>query len=107
MESFTNYSCYLLIKDTLTFLLTTAGLIIAGLGLATWKKQIKGSKEFETAYNLHYAILRLRDAIKHVRNPGIWPSESNEALKYAKTKYPSISEVDLEKKSHAYVYEMR
>lgn len=30
---------YIIIKDILTGLLTLTGLIIAGMGLATWKKQ--------------------------------------------------------------------
>jgi hypothetical protein len=107
MENFINQSCYLFTKDIITFLLTTAGLVIASTGLATWKKQVKGTKEFETAYSLRYSILKLRNAVKHVRNPAIWPSESYEALQYSKTKYPSKSNEDIEKNSHAYVYEMR
>lgn len=90
-----------------TFLLTLAGLIIAGMGLATWKKQIKGTREFETAYNLHYAVLKLRNAIKNVRNPAIFPSESNRAVKYSKEKYPEKSEEDIKKDANSSVYEMR
>lgn len=107
MENFINQSTYIFIKDLITFILTTAGIIIAGIGLATWKKQIKGTKEFETAYNLHYSILKLRDAIKNVRNPAIWPSENQKALEYSKSKYPNKSREDIENNSHAYVYEMR
>lgn len=102
-----NYLCDISIKDIATFLFTAIGLIIAGMGLATWKKQIKGTKEFETAYNLHYSVLKLRDAIKHVRNPMIWPSESNKALQHSKTKYPEKSAEDMGKNSYAHVYEMR
>ncbi|MDO8469470.1 MAG: hypothetical protein Q7S84_00425 [bacterium] len=98
---------YSFIKDLITFLFTLAGLIIAGIGLATWKKQIKGLKEFEAAYDLHFSILKLRDAIKHVRNPAIFPFESLKAVQYAKTKYPEKSDSEMEKDSHLYVYEMR
>lgn len=94
-------------KDIITFVLTAAGLIIAGMGLATWKKQIKGTKEFDTAYNLHYSILKLRNAIKHVRNPAIFPSESYKAIQYSTAKYPDKSKEEIEKSSHPYVYEMR
>lgn len=100
-------NCYLFIKDLLTFLLTVTGLVIAGMGLATWKKQIKGSKEFETAYNLHYSVLKMRNAIKHVRNPAIFSSESQKAVEYAKTKSPDESDGNIQKDSHSYVYEMR
>ena len=104
---FTDTSCYIFLKDFITFLFTGAGLIIAGMGLAIWKKQIKGTKEFDTAYNLHFSILKLRDAIKHVRHRAIFPSESYRAMEYAKTKYPDKSESEREKHSHEYVYEMR
>ena len=67
---------------------TFSGLVIAGFGLATWKKQIKGSKEFEAVHNLHFAMLKLREAIKHVRNPAIWPSESQRAVKFIKERSP-------------------
>lgn len=107
MEAFINQHPYIFIKDLATVILTIWGLIIAGRGLATWRKQIKGTKEFETGYNLHYAVLKLRDAIKHVRNPAIWPSENSKAIQYSKAKYPNKSETDIEKDSHAYVYEMR
>ena len=99
--------CWLLIKDVLTFILTIFGLYIAGSGLLTWKKQMKGTKEFETAYNLNYSILKLREALKQVRHPAIWPSESAKAIKFAREKYPEKSDSELEKDAHAYVYEMR
>lgn len=102
-----NQVWYLITKDIFTALFTLAGLIIAGMGLATWKKQIKGSKEFEVAHNLHFAMLKLREAIKHVRNPAIWPSESQRAVKFIKERNPEKSDEDLKKNEHAYVYEMR
>lgn len=102
-----NQDWYLITKDVLTALFTLAGLMIAGLGLATWKKQIKGSKEFETSHNLHFAMLKLREAIKHVRNPAIWPSESQRAVKFIKERNPEKSDEELRKNEQAYVYEMR
>jgi hypothetical protein len=100
-------SCWLLIKDVLTLILTIFGLYIAWSGLLTWKKQMKGTKEFETAYNLNYSILKLREAVNHVRHPAIWPSESAKAIKFAREKYPDKSDSELEKDTHGYVYEMR
>lgn len=105
---FINQSTYIFIKDLITFILTIAGMIIAGIGLFTWKKQIRGTKEFETSYNLNYSILKLRDALTHVRNPMIWNNEFTKALEYFKNKYPNkINEQDLEKNSSVYVYQMR
>lgn len=100
-------SFWLLIKDILTFLFTAIGLYIAYSGLLTWKKQMRGTKDFETAYNLNYSILKLREALKHVRHPAIWPSESAKAVKFAREKYPDKSDSELEKDTHGYVYEMR
>ena len=102
-----NQDWYLITKDILTALFTFAGLVIAGFGLATWKKQIKGSKEFEAVHNLHFAMLKLREAIKHVRNPAVWPSESQRAVKFIKERNPEKSDEELKKNEHAYVYEMR
>ena len=99
--------CYLVIKDIITFILTAFGLYIAGAGLWTWKKQITGNKEFEAAYDLNYAILELREAVKYVRHPIIWPSESLTAVQYAKNKYPDRAEEEIDKGQNAYVYEMR
>jgi len=105
---FINQSTYLFIKDLITFVLTIAGIIIASKGLSTWKKQIKWNKENEISYNLNYSILKLRDAIKHVRNPAIWNSENYKAIQYFKNKYPNRKDDEnLEKNSSIYVYEMR
>lgn len=52
-------------------------------------------------------MLKLREAIKHVRNPAIWPSESQRAVKFIKEKNPEKSDDELKKNEHAYVYEMR
>lgn len=95
-------------KDILTSILTIWGLVIASKGLSTWKKQIKGSKYFETSYNLNYSVLKLRAAIKSVRNPAIWPAETYAASKYFKNKYPDKVEAgDSNPNSNGYVYEMR
>ncbi len=103
-----NEPVYNYIKDLFTLALSITGLIIAGQGLSTWKKQIKGGREFEIAYNLHLSTLKLRDAIKHVRNPAIWNAESYEAIQYFKKKHPDRKDdQNIEKNSSVYVYEMR
>lgn len=105
---FVNGQLYNLIKDITTLLITAAGLLIASIGLYTWKKQIKGTKEFETFYTIHYSVLKLRDAIKHVRNPAIWNEEFAKASEWYTKKYPERSGTsEIEENSAAYVYEMR
>lgn len=96
---------YLLVKDILTGGFTLAGLVIAGRGLAAWKKQTKGVKEIDAVYNLNFSILKLRDAIKHVRNPAIWPSETQRAVKFLKEKYSEKPEKEVD--ANIAVYEMR
>ena len=106
--NFTEGQIYILIKDSITFLLTAAGILLASRGLSTWREQMKGTKEFDASYNLNYAVLKLRDAIRHVRNPAIWNAESNRAIRYAKEKYPERSnDPEIAKDSTKYVYEMR
>lgn len=107
MESITETQPYLIIKDILTLILTITGLVIAGVGLFTWKKQIKGTKEFDTAYSLNYSVLKLREAIKNVRNPAIWLPETDRAKKYTKERNPERTNDFIESNSHVLVYEMR
>jgi hypothetical protein len=103
----TNQPLYLLIKDILTLAITVAGLIIAGKGLSTWSKQIKGGKEFEIGYNLNYAVLKIRKAISYVRNPAIWNSEMENAKEDYKLKHPNSSNEDQEKNANSHVYVLR
>ena len=105
---FTASSGYTFIKDLITLALTVAGLITANKGLFTWKDQFNYNKEAEIANGLKFSVLKLRDAIKHVRNPAIWNTESYEAIQRFKNKYPDrANDKDLEKNANGYVYEMR
>lgn len=105
---FINRPTISLAKDLITVILTIVGLLIARSGLLTWKRQVKGVKEFEIAYNLNYSLLKLREAIKHVRNPFIWNAENSKALQHFKNKYSdSSNNEDLKRNSDTYVYEMR
>jgi len=102
-----NSPFYELLKDVITAVVSVGVFVVAWKGLKTWKEQITGVKAYEIAYNLHYSILKLRDAVRHVRNPGIWPSESRQAIQYARAKYPEKSPEKIEEDSRPYVYEMR
>jgi hypothetical protein len=98
---------YALAKDALQTSLAIIGVWIAASGLNTWKKQIKGSKEMNAAHDLHLSTLKLREAIKHVRNPWRWPSEDERAIKFLKEKYPGKSDEELKKDAESGVYEVR
>lgn len=95
---FVNQPTYIFIKDLITFLLTIIGMIIAGGGLFTWKKQIKG----DTARRLYKSVLKLREAISYVRNPFISIAEQNNAIKQAEKE-----NIVLEIKSSNIVYYFR
>lgn len=69
-----------LIKDIVTIVATVAGAIIAGYGVDTWRKQLKGKTEYELARRLLKAVYKLREAIKIVRNPFIPSGEVYQAL---------------------------
>ncbi|MGH7141032.1 MAG: hypothetical protein ACREGH_00145 [Minisyncoccia bacterium] len=75
---------YLLAKDLGYFVVAALGLIVAYRGLHTWKEQIRGNVEYETARRLYKAVLKTRDTISYVRNPWIPAAESQEAQE----KYP-------------------
>lgn len=95
---FVNQPTYIFIKDLITLVLTIAGMIIAGGGLSTWKKQIKG----DTARRLYKSVLKLREAISYVRNPFISITEQNNAIKQAEKE-----NISLEMKSSNIVYYFR
>jgi type IV secretory pathway VirB2 component (pilin) len=58
-----------LIKDIVTGLAAATAAVIGVLGLRTWKAQLKGKTEYETARSLLRCVYRVRDAMRVVRNP--------------------------------------
>ncbi len=63
------------IKDLLVSFGAGIGTIIAIIGLRTWRKQIAGKAEYETARRLLKNVYKLREAIAMVRNPFMFPEE--------------------------------
>lgn len=68
------------LKDVTVTLASIAGVIIAYLGLATWRRQLKGKAEYELARRLLKAAFNVRDALTSVRNDLMAPSEVHTAL---------------------------
>lgn len=56
------------------------GVVVAYLGLVTWKRQLKGTAEYELARRMLSNTYRLRDAMRGVRQPWILPDEVVTAL---------------------------
>ena len=75
-------------KDLMTAIAAGIASIVAIVGLTTWKRQLKGTAEYDLARRVLEATYSLRDAIRHVRNPIIFSSEEYESLKKV---YPEVS----------------
>lgn len=66
------------LTDIITAIAAVGGLIIASIGLGTWKKQLRGTAEYELAKRLMLEVYQLRDALRSVRNPFLSVAEGNE-----------------------------
>lgn len=59
-------------------LATLIGVIIAAFGLSTWRKQLKGTYDYELAKKTLFSVYKLRDALKYVRQPFLSVGEASE-----------------------------
>ena len=67
-------------NDLQQILLTAApivALLIAWSGLNTWKRQLKGTHDFELSRRLLLTLYKCRDALKSARNSFLQPGESD------------------------------
>lgn len=69
------------IANSLVALATISGVAIAGFGLSTWRKQLKGTTEYELAKRLLLQVYRIRDAVGYVRQPFLMVGEAGEPKK--------------------------
>lgn len=67
--------------DILTMLAAIVAAGVAVYGVREWKRQLKGKTDYEVARRYLKDSLKLRDAIKFVRNPFIPVSEMQASLK--------------------------
>jgi hypothetical protein len=65
------------VTDYITAISAVIGIGIAGIGLSAWKKQLRGTSEYELAKKLMLEVYRLRDALQATRNPFLSISESD------------------------------
>jgi hypothetical protein len=71
------------IKDIATILSLGVAAFVAIVGLRTWRRQLKGTAEYELAKRVLKSVYRLRDALAQVRSPIITSGETEFALKDA------------------------
>lgn len=65
------------LTDYITALAAIIGVIFAGIGLTTWKKQLRGTSEYELAKKLMLQVYQLRNALQSTRHPFLSASEGN------------------------------
>jgi hypothetical protein len=64
-----------LVKDLLIACGAGVAIYVGLKGLSTWQRQHLGSMEHDVAKRILRASLKMRDAIRQVRNPAIWSGE--------------------------------
>ena len=70
-----------LAKDIILAISAAVAAFFAWRGLVTWRKEIKGKSEYETAKQVLKAVYRIREAFVYVRNPLKYRFEYPEKLR--------------------------
>lgn len=90
-----------LIKDITTIIAGCCAIYIGFSGLNSWKKQLKGTAEYDLSKRIITGLYSYRDTIKHVRNP-ILHNHEREAPPAEKAKNMNQTEIDFYGYSKAY-----
>ena len=72
-----------LLRDVAAGVAALGGLLIAALGLHTWRKQLKGHTEYELGRRLLRATYGLREEVSRVRSPFMSGGEIEHAVREA------------------------
>lgn len=64
-----------LTKDIISIIGTLGALIIGGLGLFTWSRQLKGTSEYELAKKAILSTYEVQQALQSVRDPMLYLSK--------------------------------
>jgi len=64
-----------LTKDVVSIIGTTGALSIGGLGLFTWRRQLRGTSEYEVAKKAILKTYQVQQALQSVRNPMLYLSK--------------------------------
>lgn len=90
-----------ILKDIITIIAACSAIFIGFSGLSSWKKQLKGTAEYNLSKRLITGLYSYRDAIKHVRNPALYNHE-REMPSQEQVKTMSKDEIDFYGYSKAY-----
>src|SRR5437016_7623030 len=58
-----------------TAVCAVGGLIIAGLGLRTWRQELRGRAEYELARRVMILVYKVRDGLEFVQHPTVYVTE--------------------------------
>ncbi|MBQ0744620.1 MAG: hypothetical protein KBT85_15115, partial [Pseudomonas sp.] len=64
-----------LTKDVVSIVGTIGALTIGGLGLFTWRRQLRGTSEYEVAKKAILKTYEVQQALQTVRNPMLYLSK--------------------------------
>lgn len=67
------------LADSITAVAAAGGAVVAAMGLATWREQLKGRTQYDLARRMLEKTYRLREAIRSARNPVILGGEFHAA----------------------------
>ncbi len=67
------------VSGAIVALATAGGVVAAWVGLDTWKKQLRGTTEYELAKRVLMSVYGVRDSMRAVRDPFISPGEADDA----------------------------
>jgi hypothetical protein len=93
-------------KDTVTLVSLAIAAFVAINGLQTWRRQLKGTTDYDLAKRLLKAAYRLRDALQAVRNPFMSSGEIQHAIKEVQLEVKPPDE-DFNAASTAAAYQLR
>lgn len=103
-----------LTKDVVSIVGTIGALTIGGLGLFTWRRQLRGTSEYEIAKKAILKIYEVQQALQSVRNPMLYLSKEeveagrrleeeqriySERMTYLNEKWAELQTIRLEAKA--------
>lgn len=94
------------LRDLVTIASLGVAAVVAINGLQTWRRQLKGTADYELAKRLLKATYRLRDALQSVRTPFMSSGEVAQAMKEAQLDIKPSDE-GYHAASNTAVYQMR
>jgi len=94
------------VKDIVTVISLAVAALVAIKGLQTWRRQLKGTADYDLAKRLLKAAYRLRDALQAVRNPFMSSGEVQYAIKEVQLEVKPSDE-DFNAASTAAAYQLR